>query len=197
MILLIDNYDSFVHNLARHIALTGHETRVVRNDALTLDDIAALNPEAILISPGPCSPDEAGISRDVIRAFGPATPVLGVCLGHQCIGEVYGGKTVRASEPMHGMASAITHDGSGIFAGLPSPFQGGRYHSLIVELPATSPLRVTARTDDGTIMGVQHASYPVYGVQFHPESILTEHGLALLQNFVECAAQWNARKEAA
>lgn len=197
MILLIDNYDSFVHNLARHIALTGHETRVVRNDAVTIAEIGGLDPEAIVISPGPCTPAQAGISNDAIRIFGPSIPILGVCLGHQCIGEVYGGRTIRADEPMHGQASAIAHDGSGVFAGLPSPLQGGRYHSLMTDLPPSAPLRVTARAEDGIVMALQHAVYPVYGVQFHPESILTQHGLALLQNFTDIAAAWAARKEAA
>lgn len=197
MILLIDNYDSFVHNLARYIALTGHETRVVRNDALSLEEISALKPEALIVSPGPCTPAQAGLSNDIIRSFGPALPLLGVCLGHQCIGEVYGGRTIRAPEPMHGMASPLLHDNSGIFSGLPSPLQGGRYHSLITDLPPASPLRITARTEEGIIMAVQHTSHPVYGVQFHPESILTEHGLALLQNFVNIAAVWNAQKAAA
>ncbi|MCD8571162.1 MAG: aminodeoxychorismate/anthranilate synthase component II [Alphaproteobacteria bacterium] len=197
MILLIDNYDSFVHNLARHIRLTGRETQVVRNDAITLDEIAALKAQAILISPGPCTPKEAGISNEVIRRFGPTIPLLGVCLGHQCIGEVYGGRTIRAPEPMHGMASAIKHDGSGIFEGLPSPLMGGRYHSLVTSLPENGPLRTTARTDDGIIMAVQHTSHPVYGVQFHPESILTESGLDLLQNFVNIAAAWHSVRKAA
>ncbi|MCD8520469.1 MAG: aminodeoxychorismate/anthranilate synthase component II [Alphaproteobacteria bacterium] len=197
MILLIDNYDSFVHNLARHIRLTGRETQVVRNDAITLDEIAALKAQAILISPGPCTPKEAGISNEVIRRFGPTIPLLGVCLEHQCIGEVYGGRTIRAPEPMHGMASAIKHDGSGIFEGLPSPLMGGRYHSLVTSLPENGPLRTTARTDDGIIMAVQHTSHPVYGVQFHPESILTESGLDLLQNFVNIAAAWHSVRKAA
>jgi anthranilate synthase/aminodeoxychorismate synthase-like glutamine amidotransferase len=197
MILLIDNYDSFVHNLARHIALTGQETRVVRNDAVSLPEIHALNPAAILISPGPCAPAQAGLSNEIIRTLGPSIPILGVCLGHQCIGEVYGGRTVRAPEPMHGQASAIRHDGTGLFHGLPGPLTGGRYHSLMTELPAESPLRITARTEDGIIMALEHAHHPVYGVQFHPESILTEGGLDLLKNFMTLAVAWNARKVAA
>ncbi len=185
MILLIDNYDSFVHNLARYFARLGQETRVVRNDAVDVAAIARLAPAAIVLSPGPCTPTEAGCSLAVVRAFADKVPILGVCLGHQTIGAALGGKVVRASEPMHGRASEIEHDGRGIFAGLPNPLTVGRYHSLVVEeasLP--SELVVTARTTDGTIMAIAHRHRPVFGVQFHPESILTECGYELLAGFL-------------
>lgn len=185
MILLIDNYDSFAHNLARYVRLLGEPVQVERNDILSIDDVKTLNPRAIILSPGPCGPAQAGICVDLVRELGRETPILGVCLGHQCINEAYGGKTVHASAPMHGRASAITHDGTGVFAGLPSPFKAGRYHSLACDLNPSSPLRVTARSEDGVIMGFSHATHPVHGVQFHPESILTEHGMTLLQNFVK------------
>ncbi len=188
MILVIDNYDSFVHNLARYFTLAGAECMVVRNDAMTVEQAARMNPEAIVISPGPGKPQDSGISIDIIKKLGANVPILGVCLGHQCIGEAYGGKTVRG-EPMHGQASNIRHDGRGIFDGIPDGFQGGRYHSLITQLPENSPLRVTARADDGTTMAVEHATHPVYGVQFHPESVLTEHGMVIIQNFLRLARQ--------
>jgi anthranilate synthase component 2 len=188
MILLIDNYDSFVYNLARYVRELGFEPHVVRHDAVTLDDVAALAPSHIVISPGPCSPTEAGISTDVVRRFGPTTPILGVCLGHQCIGAAYGGEIVRAGRPMHGKTSLVRHDGSGVFAGLPSPFMATRYHSLVIA-PESVPqeLRVTAWADDDgfrEIMGVQHRAHPVTGVQFHPESALTEHGYRILDRFL-------------
>ncbi|HEY7896217.1 MAG TPA: aminodeoxychorismate/anthranilate synthase component II [Gemmatimonadaceae bacterium] len=185
MILLIDNYDSFVYNLARYVRELGHEPVVRRNDALSLDDIAALAPERIIVSPGPCSPSEAGISTDVIRRFGASIPILGVCLGHQCIGAAYGAEIVRARSPMHGKTSRIHHDGGGVFAGLPSPFIATRYHSLVIA-PASLPeaLRVTATSDDGEIMAVEHREHAVVGVQFHPESALTEHGYRLLDRFL-------------
>lgn len=185
MILLIDNYDSFVYNLARYVRELGHEPVVRRNDALSLDDIAALAPERIIVSPGPCSPSEAGISTDVIRLFGASIPILGVCLGHQCIGAAYGAEIVRARSPMHGKTSRIHHDGSGVFAGLASPFIATRYHSLVIA-PASLPdvLRVTASSEDGEIMAVEHREHPVVGVQFHPESALTEHGYRLLDRFL-------------
>jgi anthranilate synthase/aminodeoxychorismate synthase-like glutamine amidotransferase len=185
MILLLDNYDSFVFNLARYVRELGAEPVVRRNDALSLDDIAALAPSHIIISPGPCSPTEAGISTDVVRRFGATTPILGVCLGHQCIGAAYGGEIVRAGRPMHGKTSAIHHDGTSIFTGLPSPFTATRYHSLVIA-PASLPpvLRVTATAEDGEIMAVEHVSQPVVGVQFHPESVLTEHGYRMLDRFV-------------
>jgi para-aminobenzoate synthetase component II len=185
MILLIDNYDSFVHTLAGYVRELGHEALVRRNDALSLDDIATLDPSHIIISPGPRTPAEAGISTAAVRRFGPSVPVLGVCLGHQCIGAAYGGAIVRAGRPMHGHASDIHHAGSGVLAGLPSPFAGARYHSLVIER-ATIPaeLVVTAETADGVVMAVAHARHPVSGVQFHPESVLSRYGHRLLRNFL-------------
>jgi len=185
MILLIDNYDSFVYNLARYVQELGEQTVVRRHDATTYDEIEALQPSQIIISPGPCTPGEAGISTEVVRRFGPRTPILGVCLGHQCIGAAYGAGIVRATRPMHGKASRIHHDGRGVFAGLPNPFLAGRYHSLVVAregLPAD--LRVTASAPDGEIMAVEHVRHPVLGVQFHPESVLTEYGYVLLDRFL-------------
>ena len=177
MIVLIDNYDSFVYNLARYVRELGEEPLVRRHDALQVEDILRLAPSHIIISPGPCSPREAGISTDVVRRLGPRIPVLGVCLGHQCIGAAYGGEIVRAGQPMHGKPSRIHHSGQGLFAGLPSPFIATRYHSLAIA-PASLPqsLAVTATSEDGEIMAVQHVEHPVYGLQFHPESVLTEHG---------------------
>ncbi|HEX2250449.1 MAG TPA: aminodeoxychorismate/anthranilate synthase component II [Gemmatimonadales bacterium] len=185
MILLIDNYDSFVYNLARYVRELGELPLVRRHDALELDEIADLAPSHIIISPGPCSPREAGISTEVVRRFGSRIPILGVCLGHQCIGAAYGGEIVRAGVPMHGKISRIHHSGAGIFAGLPNPFVATRYHSLVVA-PASVPaaLTVTATSEDGEIMAVQHTEHPVYGVQFHPESVLTEHGYQLLDHFI-------------
>jgi anthranilate synthase/aminodeoxychorismate synthase-like glutamine amidotransferase len=189
MILLIDNYDSFVYNLARYTRELGLEPHVVRHDAISVDGIAALAPSHIVISPGPCSPTEAGISTDVVRRLGPTIPILGVCLGHQCIGAAYGAPIVRAGRPMHGKASCIHHDGRGIFTGLPSPFQAARYHSLAIARTGVPPeLRITATTDDGEIMAVEHTSHPVVGLQFHPESVLTEHGYRLLDRFFRGAA---------
>ena len=186
MILLIDNYDSFVHNLARYVRELGGEAVVRRNDALTLDEVAALAPSHIILSPGPCTPVEAGISTELVRRFGPTIPILGVCLGHQCIGAAYGGQIVRAGRPQHGKTSAVSHDGSGVFTGLPSPFLVARYHSLVIaraSLPAS--LRVTASSnDDDEIMAVEHRLHPVIGVQFHPESAATEYGYALLDRFL-------------
>jgi len=185
MILLIDNYDSFVYNLARYVRELGETPVVCRNDGLTTSDIERLAPSHIIISPGPCSPNEAGISIEVVRRFGPAIPTLGVCLGHQAIGAAFGAAIVRARQPMHGKVSRIHHDGSGIFTGLPSPFHATRYHSLAVSpesLPAV--LRVTATADDGEIMALEHREHPVVGVQFHPESALSEHGYRLLDRFL-------------
>jgi len=186
MLLLIDNYDSFTYNLYQFLAELGAEVRVVRNDKLTLDEVAALAPERIVISPGPCTPNEAGISEAVVTRFGPEIPVLGVCLGHQCVGTAYGATVAGAGEIMHGKTSAIEHDGKGVFAGIDSPFEGIRYHSLTI-LPETLPasLEVTATTANGTIMGVRHKEYPVEGIQFHPESIMTQFGHELLKNFLE------------
>lgn len=197
MILLIDNYDSFAHNLARYFTLAGEDVRVVRNDAITVREARAMNLSSIVISPGPCTPHEAGISNDLIRELGPQIPVLGVCLGHQCIGQVYGGRVVRAAEAMHGMASPITHDGRGIFETLPQGIEVGRYHSLVVELPVAAPLRVTARTTDGTIMALRHEHYPITGVQFHPESILTQQGMAMVRNFLNDAQKFQAQRKVA
>jgi para-aminobenzoate synthetase component 2 len=185
MILLIDNYDSFVYNLARYVGELGYERLVKRNDAISLAEIESLQPSHIIISPGPCEPLAAGISMDVIRHFGVRIPVLGVCLGHQAIGQVYGGNVVRAKKPMHGKSSLITHNEKNIFSGLENPLQVGRYHSLIVadeNLPHV--LVVTARSAEGEIMGLQHSEYPVFGVQFHPESVLTQQGYLLLENFL-------------
>ena len=186
MLLLIDNYDSFTYNLYQFLAELGAEVRVARNDKLTLDEVAALAPERIVISPGPCTPNEAGISEAVVTRFGPEIPVLGVCLGHQCVGTAYGATVAGAGEIMHGKTSVIEHDGKGVFAGIDSPFEGIRYHSLTI-LPETLPdsLEVTATTANGTIMGVRHKEYPVEGIQFHPESIMTQFGHELLKNFLE------------
>ena len=185
MILLIDNYDSFVYNLARYIAELGEDPVVRRNDAITAEEAATLAPTHIVISPGPCTPGQAGVSTGLVRRMGERVPILGVCLGHQCIGEAWGGKIVRARRPMHGRTSPITHEGTGLFRTLPSPFLATRYHSLVIEpesLPAD--LEVTAWSEDGEIMGVRHRRFPVVGVQFHPESVLTEHGYTLLDNFI-------------
>jgi anthranilate synthase/aminodeoxychorismate synthase-like glutamine amidotransferase len=189
MILIIDNYDSFTYNLYQYCSELGATVQVARNDQITLAAIADLAPERIIISPGPCTPNEAGISCDVIHTFGPNIPILGVCLGHQAIGQVFGGRVIRAPKPVHGKTASIHHDGSGIFAGLPQPFTATRYHSLIVErrtLPES--LEVTAWTGDGLIMGLRHREFPIVGVQFHPESILTEDGKQLLQHFLEGAS---------
>ena len=186
MLLVIDNYDSFTYNLVQYFGEMGVEIVVKRNDEITLDEIAALKPERIVISPGPKSPREAGISCAVMERFGPTVPMLGVCLGHQCIGEVYGGKVIRAARLMHGKTSPIRHDNTGVFAGLPNPFEATRYHSLIVEresLPET--LQITAETVEQEIMGLRHREFPVHGVQFHPESILTQEGKTLLKNFLQ------------
>jgi anthranilate synthase/aminodeoxychorismate synthase-like glutamine amidotransferase len=185
VILLIDNYDSFVHNLARYFMRLGQTTHVVRNDAVDLAGIRQLRPAAIVLSPGPCTPTEAGCSVDVIQAFGAELPTLGVCLGHQAIGVAYGGRVVRAERPMHGRTSLVRHRRSGLFRDIPSPLTACRYHSLVLDrasLPTC--LDVTAWTDDGTVMGIAHREWPVFGVQFHPESILTEAGSELLANFL-------------
>jgi anthranilate synthase/aminodeoxychorismate synthase-like glutamine amidotransferase len=186
MILLIDNYDSFTYNLYQYLCELGAEVEVVRNDMTTIEDIEILNPEKIVISPGPCTPEKAGISNDAVRYFGKRLPILGVCLGHQCIGYSYGGKVDRAGEIMHGKTSLIHHDGNGLFQGLPNPFEAIRYHSLAIyreNMP--DDLEITAWTDSGLIMGVRDKNYPVEGVQFHPESILTEVGKDLLSNFLK------------
>jgi anthranilate synthase component 2 len=186
MLLLIDNYDSFTYNLAQYFGELGAEVSVYRNDALTLEQIAAWKPRHMVISPGPCTPNEAGISVPAIERFAGEMPILGVCLGHQAIGQAFGGRIVRAQRVMHGKLSAVTHDGRGVFAGLPSPLTVTRYHSLAIDrasLPAC--LEISAAAEDGEIMGVRHRELAVEGVQFHPEAILTEHGHALLRNFLE------------
>ena len=186
MILVLDNYDSFTYNLVQYFGELGADLHVVRNDQITVAGIEALAPERIIVSPGPCTPSEAGISSEVIKTFGPRLPILGVCLGHQCIGEVYGGQVVRADRLMHGKTSPIIHTGKGVFKDLPSPFKATRYHSLIVKRETLPPcLKITAETAEGEIMGLAHRDLPVYGVQFHPESILTQHGKRMLKNFLE------------
>jgi anthranilate synthase component 2 len=188
MILLIDNYDSFTFNLVHYLGELGAECDVRRNDALTVAEALALRPDAIVLSPGPCTPNEAGICIDLIRAAADTIPILGVCLGHQAIGQVFGGEVIRAPSPMHGKVSPVIHDGSGVFAGLKSPFNATRYHSLTVK-PETLPncLIANAHTEDGVIMGIRHAVLPIHGVQFHPESIASEHGHDLLRNFLRLA----------
>ena len=185
MLLVIDNYDSFTYNLVQYFGELGADPLVKRNDEITLDEIRALAPERIVISPGPCTPNEAGISSEVIRAFGAGTPILGVCLGHQCMGHVFGGDVVRAARLMHGKTSPILHNGEGVFAGLPNPFEATRYHSLLVQretFPAC--LEITAETAEKEVMGLRHREFPMHGVQFHPESILTLEGKRLLANFL-------------
>ena len=186
MILMIDNYDSFTYNLVQYLGELGAEVKVARNDEISLEEVARLRPARIVISPGPCTPDQAGISLGVIGRFAGVVPILGVCLGHQAIGQAFGGKVVRAKRVMHGKVSSVRHDGKGIFAGIPDRFAATRYHSLVVEresLPAG--LEVSAETEEGEIMGLRHRTLPVEGVQFHPEALLTEHGHAMLKNFIE------------
>jgi anthranilate synthase component 2 len=194
MILLIDNYDSFTFNLVHYLGGLGAKVTVYRNDKITVKDVIAAAPEAIVLSPGPCTPNEAGISLDLIDKAAPTIPIFGVCLGLQSIGQAFGGKVVRAPMPFHGKLSEIQHDGRGVFRGINGPFKATRYHSLVVEA-ATMPqtLSVTARTADGLVMGAQHATLPVHGVQFHPESIASEHGHLILKNFLDLAAEWNAK----
>ena len=191
VVLVIDNYDSFTYNLVQYLGELGEEVIVRRNDEIALPEIAPLSPVAVVLSPGPGTPAEAGICKDLLLELGPTMPVLGVCLGHQCLGEAFGGTVRRASQVMHGKVSRVTHAEQSVFRGLPSPFAATRYHSLVVDrenLP--SGLEVTAWTDDGTVMGLRHRSYPLAGVQFHPEAILTEHGHTLLQNFLDDARAW-------
>src|SRR5438552_15788106 len=185
MLLLIDNYDSFAYNLAQYFVELGCELHIKRNDEILLDEVADLAPQHICISPGPCTPREAGISKEVVLRFGPEIPILGVCLGHQCVAEAYGGKVVRASRLMHGKLCMINHDRSALFSALPTPFEAGRYHSLVVErssLPGC--LEITAESDDGEIMALRHREFPVQGVQFHPESVLTRDGQKILASFL-------------
>lgn len=186
MLLVLDNYDSFTYNLVQYFGELGQDPVVKRNDEITVDEIVALAPERICISPGPGTPAESGVSRDIIRQLGPrGTPVLGVCLGHQCIGEVFGGEVVRAGRLMHGKTSPILHDGSGVFADLPNPFEATRYHSLLVRRDSVPDcLEINAETAEGEIMGLRHREFPIHGVQFHPESILTREGMRLLENFL-------------
>lgn len=186
MILVVDNHDSFVYNLARYVRELGEDAVVRRNDAITLDEVAALGPSHIILSPGPCTPAEAGVSTDIVRRFGPVIPVLGVCLGHQCIGSAYGGQIVRAAQPRHGKTSLVAHDGSSVFAGLPVPLRLARYHSLVIARTSLPPsLRAIAwAEDDGEIMAVAHREHPVVGVQFHPESAASEYGYAMLDRFL-------------
>jgi anthranilate synthase/aminodeoxychorismate synthase-like glutamine amidotransferase len=197
MILVLDNYDSFVYNLSRHMELAGWSCRIVRNNQITLQEIESMKPEAIVISPGPCTPQEAGICIETVRTMGPSTPILGVCLGHQCIGEAYGAKTVRSAKPTHGKSTVMHHTGDPLFADVPNPFRAGRYHSLSVRMDGMAPLQVTAQTADGEIMAIRHDTYPTYGVQFHPESVLTENGMQIINNFTALALAWNADRLAA
>jgi len=192
-IILIDNYDSFTFNLFHYLGGLGAEVVVHRNDKVAVDDVTAADPDAIVLSPGPCTPNEAGICLDLITKAAPSIPILGVCLGHQAIGQVFGGKVVRAPVPVHGKLSLIKHKSAGVFRGINGPFQATRYHSLVVER-ATVPadLTVTAETDDRLVMGLAHGKLPVHGVQFHPESIASEHGHLILRNFLDLAAAWNA-----
>ncbi len=189
MLLLIDNYDSFTYNLYQYLSELGEEVKVVRNDGITLDEIEKLAPAHIVISPGPGRPEDAGISNDLIRRFGDRIPILGVCLGHQCIGQAFGGEVVHAGEIKHGKVSSIHHDGKGVFKGLPNPFTAVRYHSLAIKKESLPDfLVISARTENGIIMGVRHEKYPIEGVQFHPESILTKNGKDLLKNFLRMGA---------
>ena len=192
MLLVIDNYDSFTYNLVQYLGELGAEVLVRRNDAVTVQEVGELAPDGIVLSPGPCAPAQAGVTVDVIRAWGETTPILGVCLGHQAIGEAYGGRVVRAARAVHGKTSRITHDGSDLFAGLPSPLQVGRYHSLTVEratLPDALRVVATAEEDDAEIHALRHRTHPVWGVQFHPESVLTPDGKQLLRNFLDLVAR--------
>jgi anthranilate synthase component 2 len=194
-VALVDNYDSFTWNLVHAIGVLGAEVEVHRNDKITVDALAAARPDAIVISPGPCTPKEAGISLEVVQRLGDHVPILGVCLGHQAIGAAYGGDVVRAPVPVHGKLSTIKHKGQGVLRGINAPFEATRYHSLVVKrdtMPAD--LEVTAETDDGLVMAMSHKKLPVHGVQFHPESIASEHGQTILKNFLDLAAKWNAAK---
>jgi para-aminobenzoate synthetase component II len=185
MILIVDNYDSFVHNVARYFVELGEQVLIRRNDEVTRDDVKC---KAILISPGPCAPLQAGQSMEIVAKHSGQVPILGICLGHQVIGQVFGDHVTRAQRPMHGDSSSIAHSGTDVFQGLPQGFNVGRYHSLIVEPRGASPLKITATSEDGEVMGLAHASHPTFGVQFHPESILTEHGYDILRNFLKVAA---------
>ena len=186
MLLVIDNYDSFTYNIVQYLGEMQADMKVVRNDQISVDEIRALRPERILVSPGPCSPREAGLSNEIIRTFGPEIPLFGVCLGHQCIGHTFGGKVIVNHRMMHGKTSPIKHNGRDLFEGMPNPFEATRYHSLVIERSSLPDcLEITAETEEGEIMGVKHRQYPVWGVQFHPESILTENGRTILRNFLK------------
>lgn len=191
MILLIDNYDSFTHNISRYVGILGHERKVVRNDGISLDEIAEMDPEAIILSSGSGKASRAGICCDLIRKFGPEKPVFGIGLGHQCIGEVFGGRTVPAKFPLQGKTSMLDHPGRGIFIGLPNPLRVARYHSLAIDLPANSQLMTSAVSEEGDIMAMRHCQFPTFGVQFQPESVLTDYGLDMMRNFIAIARQWN------
>jgi anthranilate synthase component II len=194
MILLIDNYDSFTFNLFHYLGGLGADVAVHRNDKITVRDALAAEPEAIVLSPGPCTPDDAGICLDLIKQASPEIPILGVCLGHQAIGQAFGGKVVRAPVPVHGKLSEVRHTGGSVFRGINAPFKATRYHSLVVDRKSfPHDLAVTAEADDDLVMGLAHKNLPVHGVQFHPESIASEHGYLILQNFLELAADWNAK----
>lgn len=196
-VVLVDNYDSFTWNLVHALGALGAEVEVHRNDAISVDEIEKKKPDAIVISPGPGTPQESGISLEVVRRLGASTPIFGVCLGNQTIGEVYGGKVVRGPEPIHGKLSTIQHEGNTVFRGINGAFDATRYHSLVVDKKSVpDELSVTAETGDGLVMGLSHKTYPVHGVQFHPESIASEHGQSILKNFLDLAAQWNAARRA-
>lgn len=189
MLLVIDNFDSFTYNLVQYFGKLGVAMEVFRNDAISVDEAIAMQPSRVMISPGPCAPDQAGVSSAIIEAFAGKVPIFGVCLGHQCIGQIYGGTIIRAANLMHGKTSPIQHNGKDLFAGMPNPFAGTRYHSLVIERSSCPDcLEITAESDDGEIMGIKHRSLPIWGVQFHPESLATTEGMALLQNFLKLEA---------
>ena len=198
MVVLIDNYDSFTFNLVHYLGGLGAEVAVHRNDKVAIRDVLAAKPDAIVLSPGPCTPNEAGVCLELIEQAAPSIPILGVCLGHQAIGQAFGGAVVRAPSPVHGKLSEVRHQGAGVFRGINGPFKATRYHSLVVERNSMpEALTVTAETDDRLVMGLAHKTLPVHGVQFHPESIASEHGHLILRNFLELAAQWNAQRRKA
>jgi anthranilate synthase component 2 len=198
MVVLIDNYDSFTFNLVHYLGGLGADVVVHRNDKIAVKDVLAAKPDAIVLSPGPCTPNEAGVCLELIEKAAPSTPILGVCLGHQAIGQAFGGAVVRAPSPVHGKLSKVCHQGAGVFRGINGPFKATRYHSLVVERNSMpEALMVTAEADDRLVMGLAHKTLPVHGVQFHPESIASEHGHLILKNFLELAAQWNAQRRKA
>jgi anthranilate synthase component 2 len=195
MIVLIDNYDSFTFNLVHYFGKLGADVVVHRNDKITVDDVLSADPDAIVLSPGPCTPKEAGICLELITQAAPKIPVLGVCLGHQAIGQAFGGMVIRAPSPVHGKLSEMRHDGAGVFRGINGPFHATRYHSLVIERSSMpDELTVTAETDDHLVMGLAHIKFPIHGVQFHPESIASQHGSLILKNFLDLAAQWNVKR---